>query len=111
MASLPKFSTVFTWALYFIPVYIFILDPLVRGFFPGLLAPREDSVDLFDESDAPGPGINLTDDSFISPEDGVPYNCPSTEGYRVHLLSREPLVIYIENFISETEANHILDMR
>ncbi|CAG8220508.1 unnamed protein product [Penicillium nalgiovense] len=110
MASLPKLSTVFTWAIYFIPVYIFILDPLVRGYFPGLLAPPKDSDDIFDESSAPGPGINLTDDSFISPEDGVPFSCPSAEGYSVHLLSHEPLIMYIENFISETEANHILDM-
>ena len=111
MGSLPKLSTVLTWALYFIPLYIFILDPVVRGFFPSLVAPPSDSDDLFDESSAPAPGINLTDDSFISPEDGVPFNCASAEGYRVHLLSREPLIIYIENFISETEANHILDMR
>lgn len=111
MASLPKLSTVFTWAIYFIPVYIFILDPLVRGYFPGLLAPPRDSDDIFDESSAPGPGINLTDDSFISPEDDVPFSCPNAEGYRVHLLSHEPLIIYIENFVSETEANHILDMR
>lgn len=111
MASFPKFSTVFTWTIYLIPLYIFILDPLVRGYFPSLPIPSEQTDDLFDEFSAHGPGINLTDDSFISPEDGVPFSCPSAEGYRVHLLSREPLIIYIENFISETEANHILDMR
>jgi prolyl 4-hydroxylase len=76
------------------------------------LADSPDSVSSpFDSSDAPGPGINLTDDSFISPEDGVPFTCPGAEGYQVHLLSREPLIMYIENFVSEAEANHILDMR
>lgn len=109
MASIPKLSTLITWALYFIPIYLFIVDPFLRGFFPSLL-PSDDN-DLFDESGAPGPGINLTDDSFISPEDGVPFHCPDAEGYRVHLLSRTPLIMYIENFVSETEANHILDMR
>ncbi|KAJ5130522.1 uncharacterized protein N7515_006561 [Penicillium bovifimosum] len=109
MASLPKFSTILTWTLYFIPVYIFILEPLLRDSFPGLQAGYPDSTSLFDSSDAPGPGINLTDDSFISPEDGVPFTCPGSEGYQVHLLSREPLVMYIENFVSEAEANHILD--
>ena len=119
MASLPKLSTVITWFLYSIPIYIFVLDPLLRGFFSGLL-PASDSdseprsnKDIFDFDDAAavGPGLNLTDDSFISPEDGVPFDCPNAEGYRVHLLSRAPLVMYIENFISETEANHLLDVR
>ena len=111
MASIPKISTVITWALYFIPIYLFIVDPLLRGFFPGLLADSPNNDDLFDESGAPGPGINLTDDSFISPEDGVSFNCPDAEGYLVHLLSRTPLIMYIENFVSENEANQILDMR
>ncbi|KAJ6018884.1 hypothetical protein N7499_009936 [Penicillium canescens] len=118
MPSLPKLSTVITWFLYSIPIYIFVLDPLLRGFFPGLL-PASDSdseprsnKDIFDFDDAAaiGPGLNLTDDSFISPEDGVPFDCPNAEGYRVHLLSRAPLIMYIENFISETEANHLLDV-
>lgn len=111
MASFPRFSTIVTWALYFIPLYLFILDPLVRDFFPSLSAESPNSDELFDESGSPGPGINLTDDSFISPEDGVPINCPNAEGYRMHLLSREPLIIYIENFVSEAEANHLLNMR
>jgi prolyl 4-hydroxylase len=111
MASTPKLSTVITWALYFIPIYLFIVDPLLRGFFPSLLAESPNKDDLFDESGAPGPGINLTDDSFISPEDGVPFNCPDAEGYRVHLLSRTPLIMYIENFVSENEANQLLDLR
>ncbi|CAG8177231.1 unnamed protein product [Penicillium salamii] len=110
MASIPKISTLITWALYFIPIYLFVIDPLLRGFFPSLL-PTDTDEDLFDESGAPGPGINLTDDSFISPEDGVPFTCPDAEGYRVHLLSRAPLIMYIENFVSENEANRILDMR
>lgn len=57
-------------------------------------------------------GLNLTDDSFISLEDGVPVNCPSeTAGYQVHLLSRAPLIIYIENFVSGDEADHLVDIR
>lgn len=112
MAYIPKLSTVIAWALYFVPIYLFIIDPLLRGFFPSLLADSPDSNDdLFDESGAPGVGINITDDSFISPEDGVPFNCPDAEGYQVHLLSRTPLIMYIENFVSRKEADRILDMR
>lgn len=118
MPSLPNLSTVITWFLYSIPIYIFVLDPLLRGFFPGLLPASSDSEpktnkDIFDFDDATaiGPGLNLTDDSFISPEDGVPFTCPNAEGYRVHLLSRAPLVMYIENFVSQAEADHLLDVR
>ncbi|KAF2014694.1 hypothetical protein BU24DRAFT_493236 [Aaosphaeria arxii CBS 175.79] len=30
--------------------------------------------------------------------------------YRVHVLAREPLVIYIEGFVSEEEAGHVVEM-
>lgn len=31
--------------------------------------------------------------------------------YSVHLFSKEPLVVYIENFISHEERAHLLDIR
>ena len=31
--------------------------------------------------------------------------------YTVHLLAREPLVIYIEDFLSADEAKHVVEMR
>jgi prolyl 4-hydroxylase len=36
--------------------------------------------------------------------------CPADQ-YRTHILSREPLVIYIENFISTEEIASLLDLR
>ncbi|KAI1496727.1 2OG-Fe(II) oxygenase family oxidoreductase [Biscogniauxia marginata] len=36
-------------------------------------------------------------------------NCPP-DSYAVHILSKAPLVIYIENFISEAERTHLLDI-
>ncbi|KAI1105903.1 hypothetical protein F4804DRAFT_89903 [Jackrogersella minutella] len=37
-------------------------------------------------------------------------NCPP-DSYSVHILSKAPIVIYIENFISEDEISHLLDIR
>jgi prolyl 4-hydroxylase len=115
-SSSPKLSTFITWLLYFVPVYIFVLDPLTRSFFPGnSSSPSWDAdqgADTFEEWDHAPSTLHLTDDSFISPEDGVPANCPGeAEGYRVHLLSRAPLVLYIENFVSAAEADHLVDIR
>lgn len=112
MPSLPNFSTVFTWALYFVPVYIFVVSPLLSQLFPGPPAVSWESNEAYDELDDTTSGLNLTDDSFISLEDGVPVDCPGeTAGYQVHLLSRAPLVIYIENFLSDDEADHLVDIR
>lgn len=32
-------------------------------------------------------------------------------GYSMHLFSREPLVVYIENFVSKEERAHLLEIR
>lgn len=115
-SSSPKLSTLITWLLYFVPGYIFVLDPLIRSFFPGNSSSpswaEDQGADTFEEWDHAPSTLHLTDDSFISPEDGVPANCPGeAEGYRVHLLSRAPLVLYIENFVSADEADHLVDIR
>jgi len=110
MASIPKLSTVVSWLIYLVPVYIFILNPLLQQFLP-------ESVTLFGSNDLSewvdaAPGLNLTDDTFISPEDGTPFNCAGEpEGYKVHLLSRTPLILYIENFVGVEEADHLVDIR
>ncbi|KAJ5887864.1 Prolyl 4-hydroxylase alpha subunit [Penicillium taxi] len=113
MASIPKLSSLFTWALYFVPIYIFALDPLLRPFFPALPSKSLQDRDIYNDwdlADLP-PALNTTDDTFISPEDGVPFNCPGVPaGYHVHLLSRAPLIIYLENFVSDQEVKHILDV-
>ncbi|OOQ87897.1 oxidoreductase, 2OG-Fe(II) oxygenase family [Penicillium brasilianum] len=112
--STPKLSTVITWLLYLVPVYIFVLDPLIRPFFSDKSSSaswEDEDGSAFEKWDHTPSTVHLTDDSFISPEDGVPVNCPGeAEGYRVHLLSRAPLVLYIENFVSSAEADHLVDI-
>ena len=114
MASVPKLSTVLTWALYFVPLWLFVLDPLIRSLFPHNATETRHANNDFDNwagADS-APTLNLTDDSFISPEDGVPLNCPGEHtGHQVHLLSRAPLILYLENFLSDEEADHLVDIR
>lgn len=113
--STPQFSTIITWLLYFVPVYIFVLDPLLRPYFPdsaSLSWGEDQDGHVLEGWDTAPSTLHLTDDSFISPDDGVPVNCPGeAEGYRVHLLSQAPLVLYIENFVSAAEADHLVDIR
>lgn len=47
-------------------------------------------------------------ESLVVPDSGL--QCRD-HAYRVHIFSREPLVIYIENFVSEQEAKHVITMR
>ncbi|KAL1857975.1 hypothetical protein Plec18170_003199 [Paecilomyces lecythidis] len=128
--TLPKATTLLSWFFYLIPVYLFILAPLFQFLFPEWGNPRagnelggregygyehgynyEDGVDNghgygYDDDTVP---LHLTDDRFISPEDDVPFTCPEQEGrYKVHIFSRVPLVIYIEGFLGEDEAGHLV---
>jgi prolyl 4-hydroxylase len=37
--------------------------------------------------------------------------CSRDTQYRVHIFSREPLVIYVENFLASDEREHLLEVR
>ena len=39
-----------------------------------------------------------------------PVSCP-THNYNTFVVSRQPLIIYIENFLSPEESKHLLDIR
>lgn len=110
MTSLPKPSTIFSWIIYFIPIYIFVLAPLVSQFFP----PAENGAvgDEHSEYDADGDlsATSALNDSLLSLEDGVPFDCHQQDDYRVHLLRRDPLVIYIEGFLKDWEVDHLVDV-
>lgn len=39
-------------------------------------------------------------------------SCPADGGdYRVHLFSKEPLIVYVEGFLSAAERAHLLEIR
>ncbi|KAH8692742.1 putative oxidoreductase [Talaromyces proteolyticus] len=103
MPAIPHFSSLLYWAFYLVPVYLFIIVPGLRALFP---------------HQTPGPLLqdDFYDDEFTggleSVADDTEYaalSCPE-DPYRVHIFSRTPLIVYIENFLSESETNHLLDV-
>jgi hypothetical protein len=48
-------------------------------------------------------------DSLVVPEKDLKCNEHNYRG--VHILSREPLVVYIEGFLGEEESRHVIDVR
>ncbi|KAL1965392.1 hypothetical protein VTN77DRAFT_5829 [Rasamsonia byssochlamydoides] len=106
MPTTPRVSSILSWIFYLVPLYIFVIVPALRMLFPskqadGLLGDGD-----YDNGQVL-PALNISDDRFISPEGDAPLNCPADD-YRVHIFSRTPLVIYIENFLSEKEADHLV---
>lgn len=113
MPTTPKLSTALTWLLYLLPVYIFVISPALRALFTSNEVSGAFDWPEYDESDEYElvPGINITDDRFISPEDNSGQLQCRENDYRVHILSRAPVVMYIENFLSESEADHLTEVR
>ena len=59
----------------------------------------------------PLPKLSLKKD-LIALEGNSSLQCvPYTPAPVVHVYSREPLVLYIENFLSLDDRNHLLDIR
>lgn len=116
-----KLSTILSSLFYLLPLYLFVFAPLLRQFFPEESSPLSPSTAdyLFPNSAndqdaddlAPSQALNLVDDTFISIDDGITPECPLDPTYRIHFLSRTPLVIYIEGFLTTPEADHLVDIR
>ncbi|KAF5856499.1 hypothetical protein ETB97_007276 [Aspergillus alliaceus] len=104
-----KLSTVLSSLFYLLPIYIFLIAPALRQLFPP--SNQDLAFDLDDDdaaaADLEGPILN---GSILSLDDGVEVTCPP-DTYRVHLLRRDPLVIYIEDFLSDSEADHLVKLR
>ena len=55
----------------------------------------------------PRPRLN---ESLLAMDDGAELSCPP-DAYVVHVFSKAPLVLYVENFLSEEERTHLLEIR
>ncbi|EAU35189.1 conserved hypothetical protein [Aspergillus terreus NIH2624] len=106
-------SSLLTSLFYLLPLYLFVLAPLSRQLFPPSPdAVRPSSRTFFQDDDAdltvPPEDLEypVLDPNILSLDDGVTVDCP-TDAYRLHLLSRDPLIIYIEDFLSDAEADHL----
>ncbi|KAG4423104.1 hypothetical protein IFR04_003741 [Cadophora malorum] len=74
-----------------LPLYIFVYLPI--------------SSSLTGTTQRPAVPITQFNSSFIATNE--PLDCPS-HSYNTHILSVDPLIIYIENFLSSAESDHVL---
>lgn len=79
-----------------IPIYVLIWVPLQNLLFGSATTRPSD------------PSAAIFNSSFIASDD--PVECPP-HAYNMFTLSHEPLIIYVEEFLSEKESKHLLQIR
>jgi prolyl 4-hydroxylase len=93
----PRLTTIIEYLLLSIPLYIFVGSPLLK-----VLAPS-----IFGVSDTENYQSFEKTDSLVLPDENLacaPHN------YNVRILSREPLVVYIDGFLGQKEAEHLVNV-
>lgn len=71
---------------------------------------------LFGQSPSTAPRIRRTprpaiNESLLALDDWTGNLTCGEDQYSVHLFSKEPLIIYIESFLTKKERAHLLDIR
>lgn len=91
----------------FLACLLFLYNPLSQGI---------SQLPIFSGISPAAPQIRRTPRPRVNEDllalDDWPANltCPE-DSYSVHLFSKEPLVIYIENFLAVEERSHLLEIR
>ncbi|KAL4884626.1 hypothetical protein BJY04DRAFT_215090 [Aspergillus karnatakaensis] len=109
---LPSFSlsTIF----YLIPLYFLVIAPALRQLFPAdpntIIHNASYNPDYDDHDTDTGIPANLNLDA-IALEDPEPPQCDeSNNKYKIHIFSHTPLIMYIEDFLSQTEADYLVNI-
>ena len=84
--------------------YVLLGPPLLQMFAGDPRARRS----VFDASAPEVPISPEKYETLVIPDPNL--TCPE-HPYTVHIFSREPLVVYIENFVTEEEAAHLIAIR
>jgi len=92
----PRIRTVVEYLVFSLPVLIFFGAPALRPFWSSESSPKPYSSYNHIES--------LSFDSTAHSID-----CPS-HSFSTYVLSREPLVVYVDGFLSVLEADHIVNV-
>ncbi|KAI5868062.1 hypothetical protein GGS23DRAFT_9485 [Durotheca rogersii] len=92
----------FPWILAGLAVLLFAYEPILRFFSPSGYSPREPAR----LPHTPRPRI---DESLLAMDAANETDCPP-HTYTVHFLSKAPIVVYIENFLSADERAHLLEI-
>jgi len=88
-----RVSSLFEYAILAIPLYLFAIGPLLRILFPS----TSEDVSTYQSFERT--------DKLVIPNDDL--QCPPHQ-YTTYIAHHDPLVIYVENFLSHTEADHII---
>jgi prolyl 4-hydroxylase len=91
------------YILALLPLYIFIYLPISQLLFPS------SNPSTSTRSSSTSSHEDTFNSSFIAPEERH-LICPP-HYYSTHILSREPLVLYLENWLSEDEILHLIETR
>ncbi|KAL4866152.1 hypothetical protein BDV12DRAFT_173356 [Aspergillus spectabilis] len=95
---------------YLIPLYFLVIAPLLRQLFPSDPSLLNVSYDP-DYADADEDTSLTLNTDVLALDDGEPITCDAgSDAYRIHIFSHTPLVIYIEGFLSDTEADHLVNI-
>lgn len=89
-----------SYAVALVAFLLFFANPILQYFSPDRSDSRHHSA---------RPQLNESLIAIESSNDTT-IDCPH-DAYSVHILSREPLVMYIENFLSAAERKHLLEIR
>ncbi|KAL2752740.1 hypothetical protein ACRALDRAFT_1077883 [Sodiomyces alcalophilus JCM 7366] len=88
-----------SYAIAFIAFILFFSNPIIKLFAP---------TSSLHSSRSPRPQLNESLLALPSPNDTA-LSC-NADAYSVHILSSAPLVLYIENFLTQDERSHLLDI-
>jgi hypothetical protein len=93
---MPRLTTILEYLLFAVPLYLFVASPLLKILAPSLFGSSGDiNYQSFENTD-----------SLVFPDTDL--ICPP-HSYNVRVLSREPLVVYIDGFLSAKEAEHMVN--
>lgn len=96
----PKLTTVVSYLIPLLAVYFLVFLPLTQK-----SSPEEDG-GLDTQCDPET--LDALTKSLLPPKENI--SCPE-HLYTVHILNRDPLVVYIPHFLSDAEAEHLVDIR
>lgn len=82
-------------------ILVLVANPISQYFFPQISRTKN--------SLSPRPQLNESLLAIDGANASAP-NCPA-DAYGARILSREPLVVYLEGFLNERERQHLLEIR
>jgi prolyl 4-hydroxylase len=91
-----RFGTLVEYSLISIALYIFVLSPYISPYFSNS-SPEGDVTASYEKIE-----------SLVYPDEDL--KCQE-HAFKTHVLSRDPLVIYVESFLSAKEADELVELR